>query len=74
MLAGNYRVMDKTEYHAALKKMQESGASSQYCHGWASGALANTALEEQRVTDDYTAGYEDGQAGITDGYTKWISD
>lgn len=65
--------MEKAQYHAALKTMQEAGASPQYCHGWASGVLENTPLEEQRVTDAYTAGYADGQAGVTDGYEQWIS-
>jgi len=43
-----------------------------YYHGWASGALGNTALEEQRVTEGYTAGYEDGSSGTTDAYSKWL--
>ncbi len=66
--------MEKSLYHATLKTMQEAGACAQYCHGWASGCLANTPLEEQRVTEAYTAGYEDGQSGVTDGYTKWIGE
>lgn len=64
--------MEKSVYHASLKKMQEAGVSAEYCHGWATGALGNTALEEQRITDDYTAGYEDGKTGITDSYQNWI--
>lgn len=52
--------------------MQDANASPEYCHGWASGALANTPLEEQRVTEAYTAGYADGSAGDTEGYKKWI--
>jgi len=66
--------MEKSQYHAALKTMQESGASPEYCHGWASGSLANTPLEEQRITEAYTAGYEDGKAGNTEGYKNWIQD
>lgn len=64
--------MDKSQYHAALKTMQDAKASPQYCHGWASGVLANTPLEEQRVTDAYSAGYADGAAGDAEGYKKWI--
>jgi len=64
--------MDKKDFHSALKTMQEAGASPQYCHGWASGALNNTPLEEQRVTDAYTAGFEDGSSGVIDAYQKWI--
>ena len=64
--------MEKSLYHSTLKKMHEAGVSKEYCHGWASGALGNTALEEQRVTEDYTAGYEDGSNGVTGAYNKWI--
>jgi hypothetical protein len=64
--------MDKTIYHNTLKTMQEAGVAPEYCHGWATGALGNTPLEEQRVTDGYTAGFDDGQNGVTDAYEKWI--
>jgi len=64
--------MEKSQYHSALKTMHEAGVSMEYYHGWASGALGNTPIEEQRLTDDYTAGYEDGSNGITDAYRKWI--
>lgn len=64
--------MEKSLYHSTLKTMQEAGASPEYCHGWASGAIGNTALEEQRVTDDYEAGYADGKSGEVNGYKNWI--
>ncbi len=64
--------MEQSLYHSTLKAMHEAGVSDAYCHGWASGALGNPALEEQRVTEDYTAGYEDGKNGQTDGYQRWI--
>jgi len=52
--------------------MHDAGVADDYYHGWASGALGNTALEEQRVTEGYTAGYEDGSSGTTDAYKKWL--
>ncbi len=64
--------MEKALYHATLKEMHEAGVVPQYSHGWASGALGNTPLEEQRVTDAYTAGYEDGQNAKVDGYRQWL--
>jgi len=64
--------MEPELYHSTLKKMHEAGVSSDYYHGWASGALGNTPLEEQRVTDGYTAGYEDGSNGNADSYKKWL--
>ena len=64
--------MDKSLYYATLKAMADAGVSNAYYHGWASGALGNPALEEQRVTEGYTAGYEHAQAGVLDGYNDWI--
>jgi len=64
--------MEKHVYHSTLKAMHDAGVSDAYCHGWASGALGNPELEEQRVTEDYTAGYEHGKAGIIDSYSDWI--
>jgi len=52
--------------------MFDAGVSDEYYHGWASGVLGNPALEEQRVTEGYTAGYEHGQEGVLDGYKDWI--
>ena len=64
--------MDKSLYHSTLKAMQEAGVDMHYYHGWATGALDNPPLEEQRVTDAYEAGVEDGKSGSTDGYLKWL--
>lgn len=64
--------MDKTNYHSTLKAMHDAGVSDAYYHGWASGALGNPVLEEQRVTEDYTAGYEHGKEGDLEGYKSWI--
>lgn len=64
--------MEKTVYHSTLKAMHEAGVSDAYCHGWATGALDNPALEEQRVTEGYTAGFAHGKEGVLDGYMDWI--
>lgn len=64
--------MDKSIYHSTLKAMHDAGVSQEYYHGWASGALGNTALEEQRITEGYTAGYEDGVSGDTEGFRQWV--
>lgn len=63
--------MEQEIYHSTLKKMHEAGVSHDYYHGWASGALGNPELEEQRITDGYTAGYEHGRDGVVDGYKDW---
>lgn len=64
--------MDKKTYHETLKKMQLAGVSPAYSHGWASGALGNPSLEEQRVTEAYTAGYEHGESGVLDAFDDWL--
>lgn len=64
--------MDKSIFHATLKAMQDAGVARQYSHGWASGVLGNPALEPQRVTEAYTAGYEDGSNGVTDAFKTWV--
>lgn len=65
--------MEKSTYHASLKIMHESGVDARYCHGWATGVLDNTPLEEQRVTEAYTAGYTDGKSGNLENYKNWIA-
>ncbi|MBX2838715.1 MAG: hypothetical protein KTR35_17785 [Gammaproteobacteria bacterium] len=64
--------MDKSVYHSTLKAMHEAGVNTAYYHGWATGALDNPDLEEQRVTDAYTAGFEHGKSGNTEGYKDWV--
>ncbi len=64
--------MDKATYHATLKAMNEAGVDNAYCHGWATAVLDNPAIEEQRITEAYTAGYDHGKEEVTDGYKDWI--
>lgn len=64
--------MDKSVYHATLKSMYDDGVDKNYAHGWASGVLGNSSVEEQRITEAYSAGYEDGEGGKLDAYKNWI--
>ncbi|MEE9333529.1 MAG: hypothetical protein V3U65_05510 [Granulosicoccaceae bacterium] len=64
--------MDKKLYHSTLKAMSDAGVSEAYYHGWASGALGNPPLEEQRVTDDYTAGYEHAKNGEVESFKEFV--
>jgi len=66
--------MDKSVFQLTLKAMHEAGVNNAYHHGWASGALGNPELEEQRITEAYTAGYEDGKEGNLEGYKNWLVD
>ena len=49
-------------YRDATTKMEEMGVQLEYILGWQGGYLGHPEREEQRVTDAYSAGYEDGQA------------
>lgn len=50
--------MDKM-YYETVDKL-EMGIDWEYVQGWMGGYLRNPKREEQRLTDAYNAGYEDG--------------
>jgi len=58
-------------YHETIAKMDAAKVNKDYISGWAGGYQDNPDREEQRVTDAYTAGYQDGKAKKTDGYKDW---
>lgn len=62
-----------TKYYAALDNMETAGADPEYVLGWASGYVGNPKREEQRVTEAYEAGYEDGRSKTPDGFSKWVA-
>ncbi len=49
------------EYFDGTDKIEKMGIDNEYLLGWQGGYLGNPSREEQRITDAYTAGYEDGQ-------------
>lgn len=59
-------------YRDAITKMEEQGVDPEYILGWQGGYLGHPEREEQRVTDAYTAGYEDGQGKSTDNMNSWV--
>ena len=63
--------MDQT-YRDAITQMEEKGVDPEYVLGWQGGYLGHPEREEQRVTEAYTAGYEDGQEKSTDNMTNWV--
>lgn len=63
--------MDKT-YHSAIVEMEGKNVDSEYIQGWIAGYLQNPTREEQRVTEAYEAGYEDGENKTTDNYSSWV--
>lgn len=62
--------MDST-YYDTITKLEEMGADPEYINGWAGGFVLNPPREEQRVTEAYEAGYEDGKAKTTDNAANW---
>ena len=60
-------------YYESIDAMEKSGTDNEYVIGWASGFLGNPKREEQRTTKAYDAGYEDGEAKVTDGYKSWAA-
>lgn len=60
-------------YYETIDKMEKAGVDREYINGWACGFLHNPKREVQRLTEAYEAGYTDGYAGKTDGYSRWIT-
>ena len=48
-------------YYETIDKLEKMNVEREYIQGWIGGYLGNPEREEQRVTEAYTAGYEDGQ-------------
>jgi hypothetical protein len=63
--------MDNT-YYETIKKMEAAQVDREYILGWMGGYLENPEREEQRITDAYQAGHEDGNNKVTDGYQEWV--
>ena len=61
--------MNKT-YYDTISTMEKKGVDKEYINGWACGFLHNPKREEQRLNDAYNAGFDDGHAGKTDGYSN----
>jgi hypothetical protein len=60
------------QYYDAVTKMEKMGVDPEYIQGWQGGYLLNPEREEQRVTEAYSAGYEDGKERNTDNFSDWV--
>jgi hypothetical protein len=60
------------QYYDAVTKMEKMGVDPEYIQGWQGGYLLNPEREEQRVTEAYSAGYEDGKERNTDNFSEWV--
>ena len=46
---------------------------AEYLIGWQGGFLGHPLREEQRITEAYQAGYDDGQAKSTENFSAWVA-
>ena len=58
-------------YYETIDKLEKMGVNPDYLQGWVGGFLGNPQREEQRVTEAYSAGYEDGQNKTIDSAADW---
>jgi len=63
--------MDKT-YYNAVAEMEKMKVDQEYLLGWMGGYLHNPMREEQRVTQAYEAGYNDGTQKVTANFSQWV--
>lgn len=63
--------MVNQEYRDATTKMEQTGVDADYVLGWQSGYLGHPKREEQRLTEAYEAGFEDGQAHNLNNFANW---
>ncbi|MDH5435445.1 MAG: hypothetical protein OEX83_01685 [Gammaproteobacteria bacterium] len=59
-------------YHKTMTDLETKGVNKDYIIGWAGGFWHHPLREEQRVTDAYSAGYEDGKAGNVSSADSWV--
>lgn len=62
--------MDQT-YYDTVDTMEKASTDPEYMNGWMGGYLHNPKREEQRLTDAYNSGYDDGFNKNTDHMSDW---
>jgi len=65
------KAQDLKIYHDHVDAMEKAKVDPEYVQGWQGGFLVNPKREEQRVTEAYEAGYDDGTARNMDNYKKF---
>ncbi len=59
------------DYRDGVTKMEGMNADPEYVLGWQGGFLGHPEREEQRLTEAYSAGYEDGREKTLANIAKW---
>ncbi|GMQ97174.1 MAG: hypothetical protein BMS9Abin15_0873 [Gammaproteobacteria bacterium] len=62
--------MDKA-YYDFVTKMEQASVNDEYIMGWQEGYLQMPEREEQRVTEAWSAGFEDGKNKDMDKFSSW---
>lgn len=65
--------MDNKLYRETIVEMEKKKVNPEYIQGWIGGFMGNPRREEQRVTEAYEKGYEDGTAKNTSNFDDWIA-
>ncbi len=65
--------MDHQLYRQTIVEMENRNVDAEYIQGWIGGFMGNPKREEQRVTEAYEMGYEDGKNQNTSSYENWIT-
>jgi hypothetical protein len=58
-------------YRDGTTQMESMNVQSEYIIGWQGGFLGHPKREEQRLTDAYEAGFNDGGEKSTDNFDDW---
>jgi len=58
-------------YYETISKLEQQNIAREYIIGWASGYLGNPKIEEQRSSESWEAGYQDGQEKNTEQAANW---
>ncbi len=58
-------------YREATRAMERMGVVEDYLIGWQGGFLGHPKREEQRNTEAYEAGYQDGRERNTANFANW---
>lgn len=61
-----------SDYYDAVTRLEKMGVDPEYILGWQGGRLRNPPREEQRVSEAYTSGYQDGLNDDTAHSAEWV--
>ena len=66
--------VDYALYHKTIVEMEQNKVDRDYIQGWIGGFMGNPKREEQRITQAYEKGFEDGANRVTSNYQDWVAE